>query len=53
MSDGEIIILGGLDETKTEASSSGLWFLPRFLNSNADLNEKSQILVVLQVSRVS
>lgn len=52
LTDGEIIVLGGLDEERKDESRSGLFFLPRFLDSTSKQTTKSQILVVLQVNRV-
>lgn len=53
MESGEIIVLGGLDETKDEETRSGLFFLPRFMDSTGTTKTKSQILVVLQVTKIS
>lgn len=52
MSDGEVILLGGLRMSKDTSSSSGLSFLPRSLDTTAHERSESEILLVLQVSRI-
>lgn len=46
---GSLVVMAGLDETKTTESSSGLSFLPRFLRSKLTAENKSQILLLLEV----
>lgn len=52
LADGEMIMLGGLKMDKDTRTRSGLSFLPRFLDSASDSNSESEILVVLQVTRI-
>lgn len=48
----DIILLGGLSETKDTKSKSGLPFLPDFLKSNASDKSKSDILLLLHVKKI-
>lgn len=48
----DIILLGGLSETKDSASKSGLPFLPNFLRSNSTDKSKSDILLLLHVKKI-
>lgn len=48
----EIVILGGLDESKLSDNSSGLPFLPSWLFSSGNEKSKSEILLVLQVQKL-
>lgn len=50
--DGDVIVLGGLNEDKETAADSGFSFLPRFLNSHSSDTSKSEILLILQVTRI-
>lgn len=50
--DGDVIVLGGLDEDRTSSDTNGLSFLPSWARSSASDNTKTQILLVLQVQRV-
>lgn len=50
--DNDVIVLGGLDEDKTSADSSGFSFLPDFLKSRGGQGSKTQILLVLQVQKI-
>ena len=52
VSDGDLIVLGGLNESKENAAESGLPFLPRIFQSKSSDVSKSEILLVLQVSRI-
>lgn len=49
--DGELIAIGGLDETRETNSTSGLSFLPSFLRGRNDSSSKSQILLLLEVRK--
>lgn len=49
---GDMILLGGLDESKSNETRQGLSFLPRFLDTTKTENSKSQVLVVLQVTKI-
>ena len=50
--DGEIILLGGLAETKTGNNSTGFMLLP-FLKSRGTENSRTDIVVVLQVNKIT
>lgn len=50
--DGELIAIAGLDESRESDSSSGLTFLPSFLHGKSATRSKSQILLLLEVTRV-
>lgn len=47
--DGEVIILGGLAETKDTTAHKGFSFLPAFMRSNTTSTTKTEILLILQV----
>jgi len=49
---GELIVLGGLDEDKSNASRNGLIFMPEWLRFRAHDASKTQILMVLEVQRL-
>lgn len=50
--DGDVIVLGGLDENKTSSDQSGFSFLPSWARSNGSDTSNTQVLLVLQVQRV-
>lgn len=52
MADGEMILLGGLKMSKDTNSSSGMSFLPRFLDTTTHETSESEILLVLQLIRI-
>ncbi|EFF0757002.1 type II secretion system protein GspD [Escherichia coli] len=52
LSDGDIIVLGGLAENKTSKARTGLSFLPDVFGSDSDERAKTDIIVVLQARRV-
>lgn len=52
MEDGDVIVLGGLTESKDTNTRDGLSFLPRFLHTTGYEQSGSEILLVLQVQRV-
>jgi len=52
MQDGDLIVLGGLAESKESNSRDGLSFLPKFLHSTGSENSRSEILLILQVQRI-
>jgi len=49
---GELIVLGGLDETRGTGANSGLPFLPRWLSSRSGSEQKTEILLVVDVERI-
>jgi type II secretory pathway component GspD/PulD (secretin) len=52
MQDGDVIVLGGLTETKESGSRDGLSFIPKFFHTKGKENSRSEILLVLQVQRI-
>ncbi|WP_369326616.1 type II secretion system protein GspD [Alcaligenes nematophilus] len=48
----EIIVLGGLAETKSSKGRSGFSFFPDFLKANTSENSRSELIVVLQVQKI-
>lgn len=50
--DGDVILIGGLTTNKASENTTGLSFLPRFLDSHSDSASNTEILLVLQVTRV-
>jgi general secretion pathway protein D len=49
---GEVIVMSGLDESKSNNSSSGVSFLPSFLQSTSASSSRSQVLLLLEVTRL-
>ncbi len=52
VSDGEIVVLGGLAETKESKSDSGPSWLPRFLHNRSEESARTEIILVLQVTAI-
>lgn len=52
VTDGDIVIIGGLAENRESSGRVGFSFLPDWMQSNTGQNSKSEILLVLQVSRL-
>jgi general secretion pathway protein D len=52
VSDGDLILLGGLDLEGTTNNRQGLSFLPWFLDSTTDAKEKTEIVLMLQAERI-
>ncbi len=52
ISDGQIVLLGGLDDEKSTANNTGLSFLPDFLRSYRAENVKTEIVLMLQADRI-
>ncbi|HSH72822.1 MAG TPA: hypothetical protein VK974_07170 [Methylophilaceae bacterium] len=50
--DEDIIVMGGLEETTANESKTGFKWLPDWLKNNGNSNTKSDILLVLQVTRL-
>jgi general secretion pathway protein D len=48
----EVVMLGGLTEEKSNASRMGLPFLPAWMQSRTGDNAKTELLVVLQLTRL-
>lgn len=49
---GELIVLGGLDQKKKTDQSRGLSFLPSFMGGSSSTDADTQILLVLQVTKI-
>lgn len=49
--DGELLVIGGLTDTKDVESKSGLWFLPFATSKGKTLNQ-SEILIILELKRL-
>lgn len=52
LGDGELFILGGLDEERDTSSRSGVSFLPDFLSARSSTKSKSQILIIMELRRL-
>jgi type II secretory pathway component GspD/PulD (secretin) len=50
--DGDVIVLGGLDDDQTTDDAAGLAFMPPWARSKATEGKKTQILLVLQVQKI-
>jgi type II secretory pathway component GspD/PulD (secretin) len=50
--DGELIVLGGLTQDKRTEAHSGLFFLPKFMHTHSSDDGRSEILLLLQVSKI-
>ena len=48
----EMIVLGGLEESKKTDSESGLSFLPKFLRASSSDDTKTEIMVILNVQKI-
>lgn len=53
LQDGEIIVLGGLSEDKQTNTRDGLSFLPSFFHTKGNETHKSDILLILQVKKLT
>jgi type II secretory pathway component GspD/PulD (secretin) len=52
VADGDIVIIGGLAENRESSGRIGFSFLPEWMRSDTGQTSKSEILLVLQVSRL-
>ena len=52
LSDGELVVIGGLAEDKETSARSGLAFLPKFLQSKSSDKVGTELLLVLQLTKV-
>lgn len=52
MVDGDLIVLGGLTQDRDSSSNSGHSFLPKFMRSASSSDSRTEVLLLLQVSRV-
>lgn len=52
MADGDIVVLGGLAENKESAGRNGLSFLPSILHTRSNETSRSEILLILQLTKI-
>lgn len=52
LKDGDLVVLGGLMESKTARSRDGLAFIPNFLHTKSHEKSEVEIILVLQVERI-
>lgn len=52
VSDGNVIVLGGLDEDRKASDTSGLPFLPAFMRSHGRDDSKTELLLVLEIQKI-
>lgn len=52
MVDGEVLVMGGLTETKHTSDRKGFSFIPPFLKSKSSSSSKTEILLVLQLTKI-
>lgn len=52
VADGELVVIGGLAESKDTAARDGLSFIPSFLHTRTSDKASTEILLVLQVTRL-
>ncbi|BEV17555.1 type II secretory pathway, component PulD [Herbaspirillum sp. DW155] len=52
MEDGELVVIGGVAEDKNSNSRSGISFLPKFFQSTNFSNTKTEILLILKLTRI-
>jgi general secretion pathway protein D len=48
----EVILLGGLDQERTSNTSSGFFFMPKWLRSHGAENERTEIVLMLHVEQI-
>ncbi|MGX4281098.1 type II secretion system protein GspD, partial [Escherichia coli] len=51
--DGDIILIGGLAENKTNDTDTGLTFMPSWFSTKSSEKYKTDIVVVLQARKVA
>lgn len=52
LADGEIVVMGGLTDSKDTNASEGASFLPSFMRSKSSDTSGVEILLILQVTRL-
>ena len=52
MLDGELVVLGGLTKDRNQGSNGGQSFLPKFMRSSSSTDSRTEVLLMLQVSRL-
>lgn len=50
--DGELIVLGGLTTDKDSHGTSGLSFLPKFMRTNSQSSNRTEVLLLLQATKI-
>lgn len=50
--DGEIVVMGGLTDSKDTASAQGMSFLPKFMRADSSEKTGVEILLILQVTKL-
>lgn len=53
VADKELIVIGGLKQNKETSTHSGLSFIPKLLQSNSSSVSQTEILLLLQVEKIS
>lgn len=53
VSDGELIVLGGLTQDKLTSTNTGLSFLPQFMRTASGTDSRTEVLLLLQVTRIA
>ncbi len=52
MTSGDVVVLGGLQQARNSAEENGIRWLPSWLRSHASDDSDSDLVVVLEVSKV-
>ncbi|MFC0349381.1 type II secretion system protein GspD [Undibacterium danionis] len=52
LADGELVLIGGLTQEKNSDAHSGLPFLPKFLHSKSNDDSRTEILLMLQITKI-
>lgn len=52
LADGDVVVLGGMTEAKDSGGTAGLSFLPAFMRSKSESSSRSEIILVLQLTRI-
>lgn len=52
LADGDVVVLGGLAENKESAGRNGMSFIPAWLHSKTNESSKTEILLVLQLTKI-
>lgn len=50
--DGELIVLGGLTQDRNQSSHGGQSFLPKFMRSSSSSDGRTEVLLLLQVTKI-
>ncbi|CAB3762459.1 type II secretion system protein GspD [Paraburkholderia humisilvae] len=52
MQDGDVAVIGGLIQSHDTRATSGVSFLPRWMNGHNNANDNTEIVLVLQVQKI-